>query len=124
MCWNHGKTPVLVPIDKVRCPDCILCHHEDPQGFPLSRISVNPSHREPIYCLHCMNLKRLDPGHPIFEVPEDLEPFYRDGVNGHDSIRFQTVVRNAGLLGDCYCPNCGTLLIPVDHRNMEMPVLS
>ena len=117
-----GKAPIFIPIDKERCPDCILCHHDDPEGFPLSWISVKPGYKEPLNCPNCENMRRWDPGHPVFEIPESLARFYRDGVNWHGSAPFKAIDREAGLFGDCYCPNCGTLLIPVDHRQKATPL--
>jgi hypothetical protein len=117
LCWNHGKNPIPVPSDKVRCPDCILLHHEDPDHYPLSSIGVNPRLVEPLPCPHCLDLHRYDPAHRLFIVPEPLIPFYKDGVNGHDRIRFQEAVKAAKLIDDCRCPYCGTLLIPVHHRS-------
>lgn len=116
LCWKHGKDPVPVPIDKVRCPDCILRHHEDPEGYPLSSISTGPRFDEPYYCPHCERIHHDDPHHRRFKIPKELIRFYHDGVNGHDSERFRELAKQAKLLDDCRCPACGTLLIPFHHK--------
>jgi hypothetical protein len=116
LCWSHGKSPLPVPIDKVRCPECILRHHRDRERFPLSSIGVRPGFTEPVPCPRCLTLKQKSPRHVVFVIPESLVGFYRDGVNGHDRARFFEAVRHVNLLEDCRCPHCGTFLIPVHHR--------
>jgi hypothetical protein len=115
-CCEHGKIAVFVPIDKERCPECIRQHHEDPVRFQASRISIRPDLRTRRACWHCENLAGENPEHQVFTIPEELNEFVRNGVNGHDRIRFLELAKKQRLGEDCKCPNCGTWLIPVDHR--------
>ena len=115
-CCKHGKVEVLVPIDKDRCPDCVLRHHEDPIQYPLSSISVRPDLIRLRTCWSCEELKKKDPDHKPFEIPEDLEEFIQNGVNGHDQARFAELAKKHGLPDGFRCPNCRAPLITVDHR--------
>lgn len=116
LCRNHGKVVLPVPIDKVRCPECILQHHRDPTQYPLSSIAMRPGYWEPLPCPNCENLRKSDPERCAYMISTKLMNYYINGINGHDSVRFREVAREAGLLDERYCPCCGTLLIPVDHR--------
>jgi hypothetical protein len=115
-CCEHGKIITLVPIDKERCPECVQCHHDDPVFFPAGRISVRPDLRSRQDCWHCEELARKDTSHAVFQIPPDLAPFVRDGVNGHDRLKFVELAGKYKLDDNCKCPSCGTLLIPTDHR--------
>jgi hypothetical protein len=119
VCQKHDKAAIIVPFDKVRCPDCILRHHEDPVRFPLSSISFRPGYSEPFPCPHCEERHRREGDHPIFFLDAGLIPFYENGVNGHDRVHFFEAARKRQLIDDCRCPNCGTLLVPVDHRHLR-----
>lgn len=120
LCTQHGKLFVPVPIDKDRCPDCILRHHEDPIRYPLSSIGVRPGLAEPFLCLNCVEIQKERPWHEVFRVEKDLVPFYKNGVNGHDSAKFPELAAKYGLLDGYRCPGCATLLIPVHHRTMRV----
>ncbi|HEV7671942.1 MAG TPA: tubulin-like doman-containing protein [Thermoanaerobaculia bacterium] len=115
VCCRHGEIPEEISIDKELCPRCIEKHQQDPLAFPESRISQRPDVREAVFCPRCEDLHAQDQRHPIFRVPADLICFYRDGVNGHDAEEFETIAARHHLPDRVRCPNCRTLLIPVDH---------
>ncbi|MES1245348.1 MAG: tubulin-like doman-containing protein [Acidobacteriota bacterium] len=117
VCCQHGKVDHYVPIDKDSCPECIRRHHEDPVAFSLSQVGRRPDIRGNKVCPHCEELKKKDPSHQVFRIPADLEPFVDHGVNGHDRQRFLELAEKHNLMDDYKCPNCATLLIPVDHRD-------
>lgn len=116
VCCRHGKVEVLVPMDKERCPECVLCHHEDPVQFPVERISLRPDLVRRRTCWSCEELARKDPAHLVFEIPEELDEFVQNGVNGHDRDRFTVLAEKHGLPDGFRCPNCRAPLITVDHR--------
>lgn len=118
-CERHGKVEHAVPVDKERCPRCIEQHLEDPIGFPADCISVRPDLRDRVQCPRCLDLQRERPDHPVFTIPRELLPFYRDGVNGHQIAKFPQQARQAGLADTVRCPNCRTVLIPVHHLRWQ-----
>ncbi len=115
-CSQHGKNPVAVPIDKERCPCCIMQHQEDPIRFPSQSIGVRPD-LEAVACPKCRMLALGDSSHLIFYVRTDLLPFYLNGVNGHDSANMAALVEKYKLPDSFRCPNCQTHLIPVHHAH-------
>jgi hypothetical protein len=120
-CKHHGDVEALVAVDKERCPECILAHHADPEGFPISQISLRPDIRQSIACPRCIELHRVDPAHVVFLLPEDLVPFYLNGVNGVDREAFFAAIAKCPLVDDFRCPQCHTVLIPVG-RPIPTPV--
>jgi hypothetical protein len=114
-CCRHGETEVAVPIDKERCPRCLEAHHEDPQAFPRSRISLRPDLRDRLVCPSCEDLRAKDPNARVFTLPRELARFYHHGVNGHDSVEFRALAARHKLPQDHRCPVCDAHLIPVDH---------
>ncbi|MEP7009452.1 MAG: tubulin-like doman-containing protein [Acidobacteriota bacterium] len=114
-CCRHGEIPEEISIDKELCPRCIEEHRRDPIAFPKSRIGKRPDVREALFCPNCEDLHEKDRSHETFRVPADLICFYLDGVNGHDSEKFKMLAAHHGLPDNVRCPNCRTLLIPVDH---------
>jgi|CXWL01.1.fsa_nt_gi hypothetical protein len=115
ICCEHGKTPVEIPIDKEHCPQCIEAHHEDPIGFPRSRISMRLDRQKIRFCPRCEDLAAKDSEHKPFQISADLLPYFRNGVNGHDRRRFEEISRRLKLPDRFRCPNCRTPLIPVHH---------
>lgn len=114
-CCQHGEAEVAVPIDKERCPRCLEAHHEDPQAFPRSRISLRPDLRDRLVCPSCEDLRDKDPTAQVFTLPRELVRFYRNGVNGHDSVEFRALAARFKLPQDHRCPVCDAHLIPIDH---------
>lgn len=119
-CDRHGKDSVTVPADKPRCPRCVARHHEDPVGFPESKISRRPDTEGMVECPNCARVREEDPTWDSFFVHDDLLPFYRNGVNGHERERFEELARERHKLPDGFrCKKCETMLIPVHHREMR-----
>ncbi len=118
-CERHGKQEVLVPLDKPRCPQCVMLHHEDPVVYPEDEIGRRPDTIETIECPHCASMRRDDPRHESFRIRADLLPFYRHGVNGHDRERFLRLAQRYKLPDDFRCPRCRTALIPFHHRELQ-----
>jgi hypothetical protein len=116
ICCRHGKIDYYVPVDKDACPECIRRHHENPAAFPLDQVGRRPDIQGNRTCTHCEELAKEDPNHPVFRIPAELEPFVDQGVNGHDRQRFLELAKKHKMRDNNRCPNCGTLLIPVDHR--------
>jgi hypothetical protein len=114
-CDEHGKTPVEIPIDKERCPRCIAEHLDDPVGFPAKRVSVRPDLLESVPCPRCQDLQEADPKYQVFRIGQDLLPFYRNGVNGHERGEFLRLAELYKLPDKFRCPRCRTHLIPVHH---------
>jgi hypothetical protein len=75
---------------------------------------------EPFLCPNCVEIQKERPWHEAFKVEEELVPFYKNGVNGHDSAKFPELAAKYGLLDGYRCPGCATLLIPVHHRTMRV----
>jgi len=119
-CRSHGKSAIPIPIDKDRCPECIIRHIEDPSRHPIASIGVRPGLAELRICPHCQDIRRGSPEHKIFIIADELFPFYVDGVNGHQVARFRELALKYRLVEGCCCPHCGTVLIPVDHRKRRL----
>ncbi|MFN7962973.1 MAG: tubulin-like doman-containing protein [Thermoanaerobaculia bacterium] len=118
-CAKHGKPEWAIPIDKPRCPRCIEEHLNDPAGFPRASISVRPDLDREKLCPRCRDLEATNPNHESFALPEELLPYYRNGVNGHDRARYEEIARRHRLPDGFRCPSCRTHLIPVHHRVAE-----
>ncbi len=114
-CDRHGKVAVEIPIDKERCPRCIEEHLNDRTGYPSAKISVRPDLLTSEPCPRCTDLAEKNPSHCVFLVREDLLPFYRNGVNGHDRDDFLRLADRYKMPDRFRCPNCRTHLIPVHH---------
>ena len=118
-CDQHGKTLAENSIEKSRCLACLTEHRKDPLGFPISRISQRPDLEHSVPCPFCEQLKKENPAHEIFIVREDLLPYYRNGVNGHESATFAHLSNKYELPEGFRCPRCSTVLIPVHHSEFS-----
>jgi hypothetical protein len=112
-CARHGKVEEVVPIDKERCPRCVREHQRDSSHFPLESIGLRADRAAVMLCPNCRRRRARDPEQPVFEIPSVLQPFVRDGVNGHALRRFGALAGEAGLVERLRCPVCDTWLIPV-----------
>ena len=117
-CTKHGNVPVDIPIDKERCPECLLAHDEDPQAFPAGKISIRPDVRRRVKCPNCEGMESRDPSHKPFWIPSDLLPYFENGVNGHNLEVFREVANRNGLPELFRCPKCRAHLIPVDEASL------
>lgn len=108
LCRKHGKVPGEVSCADELCPECILRHLDDPEGFPVETIGRPPGFPRGFVCPNCSK-----------SLPLELFPFFRDGVAGEQREYFQGLAERLGLPEGYRCPNCHTLLIPVDHRERE-----
>ncbi|MES1245350.1 MAG: hypothetical protein ABUT39_27350 [Acidobacteriota bacterium] len=115
-CCRHGKIPIDVSVADDRCPECILRHHRDPANFPLSSIAVRPELLKDVLCPHCSRLYCRNRRHERYSIPEEILPYYLNGVAASEEEDFLKLARAHGLAEDCRCPNCRTLLIPIHHR--------
>lgn len=115
-CFRHGKVPVDIPVDKLRCPTCIRESFKDPIAWPKEDISVRPDLIGAVICPRCETLRRQDPTHEEYIIPKPLQKFYSNGVNGHDRERFFELSQRHRLSDKVRCPSCRTILIPIHHE--------
>jgi Tubulin like len=121
LCCEHGKVPVWVPTDKRLCPQCIDRHQGQPDQFPEASIGRRPQGQGGKSCPNCQRLAETDPEHEVFQVPEELIPFYERGVNGHDRRKVALLAEQHGLPNGYQCPNCRTNLIPTFGKGCPNP---
>ncbi|MDJ0835065.1 MAG: tubulin-like doman-containing protein [Acidobacteriota bacterium] len=121
-CPHHGEPN---PIDKVSCKKCLEEYH---QGIrPLKEITSRPDHRYQL-CHGCLTLEK-DPRFCV-QIPPELAPFYRNGVNGHETRVFLGLLQKYNIqrdrlkLASYLCTNawCEHFLFPtcpIDHNSRQ-----
>lgn len=90
-CTEKEHRDKAIPADKEYCPECV---QECNQNIRREKDVQKRFDKKNTDCPGCKHLKQRGCSDHIVEIPNALNEFYENGVNGHDSIRFRKEVIN------------------------------
>ncbi|NDV28066.1 tubulin-like doman-containing protein [Desulfovibrio sp. JC010] len=98
--WECPEHLKKVPADKSICPDCLMEYQQGTR--PYDKTGKRAGHQV-TYCPGCLKLTGGDEKKSV-KVPRELEAMFRNGVNGHDTLPFDSLVKKYKL-NPHICPN-------------------